>query len=1276
MDGTEGYWRALIEHWPGYVLTIDGEDRLTYLSRNTSLIDAERDLGRDLFDFVAPEEQSGLRGALAAVRAGGAVASRRTRGRLEGGTRRWYESRFVRLQDRSVMVVSNDVTAEEEGRVALERSEQRHRALVEHSHDVISLTSADGTTLYVSPAVERISGYPPSDFLGRRAFANVHPDDRERVADAMARIQATPSEPVTFEYQAQHRDGSYRWIEATGTNLIGDPSVGAVVANFRDITTRRELAEERRRADQGRRSQERLRVLSKATQAFSEASRSPDRLLSTVVREVAESLQCACALSLITDDGAHFTTAHVHAPDPAFLASFRAHLAAEGPRRVASHPGMKHVVETGTPFFMAHVDADQLEAQGAPEVLHFAREMRIKSVIVVPLVMRGRIIGALGLTRHGELAPPLDEQDIVLTQTLAEHATLALSSARLLEESQHELAERERMAARLRVLADASREFSEATGDHDVLLTVIARRLGAVIGDLCAIRAVSEDGLTFESGAVYHRDPGILAWARAVLATHTQHVGEGATGRVAASGESVFIPRVSTVDYAAATSPQYREIIERLDVGSVILVPMRDRGRVVGVATLLRSGFENPYTESDLNLVQNVADHAALAIANARSFAAERTARAVAVEANQAVHDSEVAHRLLFEASPIPLLVFDVETLGVLAANQAVIRHYGYTRDELLGMTLSDLRPESDRGSVKAMVDTLGEAEAVGTVRHQRKNGSGFFAEYTSRPLLFGGRRARFTVITDVTARHDAEQMRALLAAIVVTSNDAIVSKQLDGTITSWNDAAERLFGYSAAEAVGQPIALVIPPDRLDEDRVLLGRVATGERVEHYQTVRRRKDGTEVAVSISLAPILDAFGKVVGSSKTARDLTAQHQADRALRNTEDQLRQAQKMEAVGRLAAGIAHDFNNVLSVILGYDQLIQADLKPNDPAHEGVEEIHKAALRAADLTRQLLMFSRQQVVAPKVLDLDDVLAKMDKMLTRIVGEDVVLVSAPGSGAGRVFADPSNVEQVIMNLVVNARDAMPTGGTLTIETANVDLDENYARQHLGATLGPHVMLAVTDTGVGMDRETQARIFEPFFTTKPVGQGTGLGLSTVFGIAQQAGGSVWVYSEPGRGATFKVYFPRVEAKSEEMRPTSAPYALRGSETILLVEDQEQVRTVARHILERYGYRVLVAHGAGDALILCEKEQGAIHLLLTDVVMPQMSGVELTKRIEARLPGLRVLFMSGYTDDSIVRHGVLTSEVPFLQKPFTAESLARKVREVLTGTAAMPPLSKRS
>ena len=827
--------------------------------------------------------------------------------------------------------------------------------------------------------------------------------------------------------------------------------------------------------------------------------------------------------------------------------------------------------------------------------------------------------------------------------------------------------EQERMAARLRLLADASQEFSESTGNYDRLLDVIARRLGELTGDLCAIRAVSEDGTMLERGAVYHRDPEIVAHARDLLASRPQAVGDGATGRVAASGQPLFIPSTSSAEYIASAAPQYREILERLNVGSAMMVPMSCRGKVIGVATLLRTGQEHPYTEDDLNLVRNLADHAALAIANARSFLAERAAAHAALRANQALHDSEIAHRVLFEASPISVIVFDVETLAILAANEAALRLYGHTHDELLRMKISDLRSPAEADSVKETVAALGETPARGTVRHRRKDGSCFFAEYDSRMLIFGGRRARITVITDVTARHEAEEMRSLLAAIVQSSNDAIVSKRLDGTITSWNAAAERLFGYSSAEAVGQPIGLVIPPDRIAEEHTLLGRVAAGERVERYETRRRRKDGTDVEVSISLAPILNASGQVVGASKTARDLTGQRQGEAALKNTEDQLRQAQKMEAVGRLAGGIAHDFNNMLSVILSYSDLLLDRMKPNDSTIDEIEEIRAAALRAAELTRQLLMFSRQQIVAPAVLALNDVLARTDKMIRRIVGEDIDLISVPAPGLGRLLADPGQIEQIIMNLVVNARDAMPTGGQLTIETGNVELDSDYARQHLGVTPGPHVMLAVSDTGVGMDRATQARIFEPFFTTKQVGKGTGLGLSTVFGIAQQSGGSVWVYSEPGAGTTFKVYFPRVEADLEIARPPApVPATRRGSETILLVEDQEQVRAVAAGILERNGYRVIVAQNAGDALLLAEKHQGGIHLLLTDVVMPQISGVELARRIGLLRPELKVLFMSGYTDDSIVRHGVLDSKMAFLQKPFTPESLTRKLREVLAGS----------
>jgi two-component system cell cycle sensor histidine kinase/response regulator CckA len=385
--------------------------------------------------------------------------------------------------------------------------------------------------------------------------------------------------------------------------------------------------------------------------------------------------------------------------------------------------------------------------------------------------------------------------------------------------------------------------------------------------------------------------------------------------------------------------------------------------------------------------------------------------------------------------------------------------------------------------------------------------------------------------------------------------------------------------------------------------------------------------------------------------------------ERKYRQTEEQLRQAQKMEAVGRLAGGVAHDFNNVLSVILCYGETLLADIKPGDPMRADVEEIRKAGLRAAALTRQLLMFSRQQVLEPKVLDLNEVLSSMDKMLQRILGADVDLVSLLAQPLGMVRADRSSLEQVIMNLVVNARDAMPTGGKLTMETGNVVLDEAYSQTHFGVTPGPHVMIAVTDTGVGIDPATLGRIFEPFFTTKETGKGTGLGLSTVFGIVQQSGGSVWVYSEPGRGTTFKVYLPRVDGAAERSRSVEPPANLRGSETILLVEDDDQVRAVALGILSKHGYRVIEARNAGEALLLSEKYRGTIHLLLSDVVMPQMSGPELAKRLSSPRPEMKVLCMSGYTDDSIVRHGVIEAHFAYLQKPITPEALTTKVREVL-------------
>jgi len=641
-----------------------------------------------------------------------------------------------------------------------------------------------------------------------------------------------------------------------------------------------------------------------------------------------------------------------------------------------------------------------------------------------------------------------------------------------------------------------------------------------------------------------------------------------------------------------------------------------------------------------------------------------RRARTEQARAEEARRQGEERFRALIEhgADAVALLAPD-ETL--LFASHSIERLLGFAPAELVGHPGFARVDPDDVPRVHALLRRVMASPGTPTgleLRWRHKDGSWRHIDAVAVDRLAEPAVGAIVVnFRDVTERRKAEaalrESEERYRTLVEGVRDIIFALSPEGTIASLNPAFETITGWRREEWVRQPFERLVHPEDLPLALELLGRVVRGELRPASQFRVRTAKGEYRVGEFSATPQLHE-GRLVGILGIGRDVTERVQL-------EQQLRQAQKMEAVGRLAGGIAHDFNNILTAITGYADLLLEDLGATDPRRQDADEIHKAADRAAGLTRQLLAFSRQQVLQPTVLEVNKLVSDLEKMLRRLLGEDVQLATRLAPTTGRVKVDPGQLEQVIMNLAVNARDAMPNGGKLTLETGNVDLDEAYAADHYPARAGPFVLLAVSDTGTGMSEETQAHMFEPFFTTKEKGKGTGLGLATVYGIIKQSGGFIWVYSEVGRGTTFKLYLPRVEELAERAsQPAQAPARpARGSETVLVVEDEAPVRSVARQVLERHGYTVLEAASAESALDIVTRYSGTIHLLLTDVVMPGLNGRELASRLAGLRPDARVIFMSGYTDDAVTRHGVLEPGSAYVQKPFTPDAIARKVREVL-------------
>lgn len=632
----------------------------------------------------------------------------------------------------------------------------------------------------------------------------------------------------------------------------------------------------------------------------------------------------------------------------------------------------------------------------------------------------------------------------------------------------------------------------------------------------------------------------------------------------------------------------------------------------------------------------------------------------------------------------IPDAIVAVDKDGtIVQINPQTESLFQYTREELLGQKIEVLVPERYRPDHHHYRDQFADdpkTRRMGAgldLYGRRRDGSEFPVEISLSPVSTSDGILVLSAIRDVTDRKRIEEdlrranqeldrrttqeigeYRGRLASIIDSSEDSIISKDLNGIILSWNQGAEKLYGYTAEEAVGRPITMLVPEGRPDEIPRILDQIRRGESVEHYESVRVTKDGRQLEVSIRISPIRDASGNPVGASAISRDITAQKQA-------EEHIRQAQKMDAIGRLAGGLAHDFNNILGIITACTELLRTRVDSTGESEEYITNIRKAVDRGSALTRQLLAFSKKQKVQPQILDLNQRLKETVRLLRPLMGDDVEIVVLPRSTSAIVEADLGQLDQILINLAVNARDAMPRGGKFILETSNVRLDQVYAELHASIQPGNYVMLAVSDTGTGMDAVTASRVFEPFFTTKEVGKGTGLGLATVYGIVQQGGGNIQVYSELGRGTTFKIYLPNAEQKlgiSSQAEDESVAPA-RAKTTILLVEDDEIMRKMTRKLLEEHGYSVMEAVDGAAALERIQEQQSGIDLLLTDVVMRGLSGPELAARLGKSHPAMKVVFMSGYTGELIANHQSLDKGITLLEKPFTRVTLLNTLHAAL-------------
>ncbi|MDB4946967.1 MAG: Blue-light-activated protein [Labilithrix sp.] len=1116
------------------------DDSGTYVDVNPAaceLFGLSRDelVGRNAADFAAPGYDG--RAQYRIFLKDGHMRGRFPLRRLDGTQRVLDFSAVASVTPGLHLSVLRDVTEHVDTEESIRQSEARFRVMLEKSAEGISLTSADGTALFRSAAVLQMLGFTAEELGGRPLMDSVLPADRPLVEAQMAALLAGQPE-VHFVYRAVHRDGSTRWIETSGTNLLDDPNVGALVGNFRDITARK-VAEEALRASELRYH----RLIDDL----------PEPVLVHIDSSIAYANE-ACSRALGFADASELIGLSV------------LDFATEDTRtRILAR--MEVARATGLPLELVE---QTFRVRGGGEIR--------AEVKTIPIVFDGK--------------PAM----LTIARDISPRIAAERGMAKALEEADLQRRKLEAVLAALPVgvwIADARGRLTETNP--------------------AAARIWGGQAPRVDSPAEYGVYKGFWPRTGAPLAAS-----DWALARTFATGATVLAEEVE---------------IERFDgtrahvLNSTAPILGEDGGVIGGVVVLLDVTEANQAARERERLVSSL------------EFERTRLGR-------------------LVQQSPAFIAVVRGEDHVFEVSNDAYQELVG-GRD-LIGKSVAEGLPEvASQGFIELLdgVMRTGEpyrANGVSVLLNRRPGvpPEQRYIDFVYQPMIEpdGTRSGVFVHGVDVTdATTTQQRVRAQFHGIPVPT---YVWRQieLDGTkdlvLVDYNEAASRISDGAIHAHLGTKASAYFAdaPEIVAELQQCLETGVTVQR-EMDHTLRSTGQRRRLCVTYSAAP---------------PDLVIAHTEDVTERSMlEEQLRQAQKMEAVGRLAGGIAHDFNNLLSVIMSYADLTIDGLRRGDPMRDDLEEIGTAARKAAALTKQLLAFSRKQVLQPRVIDLGNVVGEMQPMLARLLGEDVALTVAAAPDLGRVLADPGQMEQVVMNLAVNARDAMPEGGKLTLEIANVEV----GAERLGVVPGPYVVLRVSDTGTGMDARTRARVFEPFFTTKEVGKGTGLGLATVFGIAHQSGGHVAVRSELGAGTTFEVYVPRTTRIASAHAPSVVSAVRGGTETILLVEDEEQVRHVGCATLRRKGYQVIEAANGGEAFLIAADYASRIDLILTDVVMPRMSGRKLVEHLATGRPEMKVLYTSGYTDDAIIHHGVFDERVPFLQKPFTPDTLLRKVREVL-------------